>query len=125
MQTVLDYILPILAVLATVFIPIAGAAVVKLFQKFGIEIAAKDREALQSALANAVALALAGKKDTLRSDASQAQGFLGLGNPLMSIALSYVLRSVPDAVKRFGLNEAAIIDLLKPHFARAMEKKEG
>lgn len=120
MQSVLDNILPILAALVSILIPFAVAALVKVFQKFGIDIEAKHREALQSALENAVATALSGKKDT-----PQAQGFLGLGNPLMSIALSYVLRSVPDAIKKFGLDEAGIIELLKPHFAKALEKKQG
>jgi hypothetical protein len=120
MQSVINTILPILAVLLTALVPFAVAAFVKLFQKLGIDIEAQHRQALQSALENAVAAALAGKKDTL-----EAQGFLSLGNPLMGIALSYVFRSVPDAIKKFGLDEAGIIELLKPHFARAMEKKEG
>lgn len=121
MQSVLDAILPILAILLTALVPFAVGLFVKMFQKFGVDIEAKYREALQSALENAVATALAGKD----KNEVQTQGFLSLGNPLMGIALSYVLRSVPDAVKKFGLDEAGIIELLKPHFARAMEKKEG
>ncbi|CZT33010.1 hypothetical protein [Rhizobium sp. 9140] len=64
---------------------------------FGINIEAKHRDALQSALANGARLLL------------QPGGTL-------DDAVDYVLRSVPDALKRFGkTSHDDIRELLEPH----------
>lgn len=120
MQTILEILNPIIAILVPILITAAIGLIVKAFQKFGFDIEAKHREALQSALENAAAAALA--KVASRSEIT-SQGFLAA--PLMSIALSYLMKSIPDALAHFGLdkNEAKLIDLLRPHIAKAVQKK--
>lgn len=98
-QIMLDAFLPVFATLASALIPILiGFAVERFHRWTGIEIEARHREALQSALANAARLILAG--------ATKQSG------------ISYVMSSVPDALKALKVDgQAAVEDLLEPHLA--------
>ena len=72
-------------------------AIFALFHRWtGIQIDAKHRDALQSALANGAKLLL------------QPGGTI-------DDALNYVLQSVPDALKRFRLSDDRVRELLEPH----------
>ena len=76
-------------------------AVARFQQWTGMQIEGRHREALQSALANAARLAVAGERIEIRE------------------AIDYVARSVPDALAHFGAqSEGRIRDLLEPHIRR-------
>jgi hypothetical protein len=96
-----DVIQPILSALATALIPILVAALLDRVRLWtGIEIEARHREALQSALANAARVAI---------DKGDVQE-----------GVDYVLRSVPDAIKALAVDGADHIEeLLAPHIAKA------
>ena len=99
MELLLEILGPTLGVLLTILVPAGIAALVRVFQKAGIEIEAKHREALQSALSAAAALALARA---------------GAKGVVPSIAVNYVKDSVPDAVAKFGLDDNRIRELIVP-----------
>lgn len=99
METLLDILGPTLGILLTILVPAGIAALVKLFQKAGIDIEARHREALQSALQNAALIAL-----------SRATG----KGVVPSAAIEYVKQNVPDAVSKFGLSDDRIGQLIEP-----------
>lgn len=91
---------------------LVGWAVAMLKAKTGIDIEARHREALQSALTNGALLAM------------RKAGWLPgqpVGQEVLGIGRAYVESSVPDALKRFGIdpgsaNGKATLDrLLLPH----------
>ena len=93
MQQLLTAVLPAIGVLISALL-LWLAAMLK--QKTGIDIEAKHRDALQSALMNGVLFAL------------QRAGWVQ-GQPtdaLLSVARGYVESSVPDALKQFGIDAA-------------------
>lgn len=102
-QTVFDILAPVLAALLAILVPALVTALFRWFQKLGLDIEATHREALQSALANAALLAL-------------AKGGL---KPSAGAAIDYVRASVPDAVKKFGLDDKRILDLVLPKITAA------
>lgn len=66
--------------------------------KFGIDIEARHREALQAALQNGAGLVLAkvsNKVDSVTID---------MRHPLVKQAVQYVMESAPDAIQNFGLS---------------------
>jgi hypothetical protein len=79
------------------------AALVQWFRKLGIDIEAKHRDALQTALQSAAMLALA----------------RGTGQGASYAAIEYVRNSVPDAVAKFGLDDQRIEELLLPKITEA------
>jgi hypothetical protein len=101
--SVFDQLRPVLGEITALLITaILGLA----FQRFriwtGMEIEARHRDALQSALANAARIAVAGG------------GKVELGR-----AVGYVARSVPDALAHFDAeDELRIKELLGPHIER-------
>lgn len=109
-----DFFQEALYPVATIAISIAVPAVVgvgaKFLQKLGVDIDAKNREALQSALQNAamVAVSRAGTLPTFPT----------------AIAVDYVKSSVPGAIKRFDLDQQKIEKLLEPHIAKAVNEVE-
>lgn len=105
MEAFLEILAPVVAALVAAMIPVLVAALVQWFKKLGIDIEAKHRDALQSALTNAAMIAL-----TKRGSYSNEPGLE---------AIEYVRHSVPDAVKRFGLDEKRIGELLLPHLTAA------
>lgn len=88
---------------------VIAAAIAWATKKFhdltGIQIEAKHREALQSALRNGANLAL---------DKLPGGGTIDVKSAPVAAAIRYVLESVPDAVKYFELTPDKIADLLKP-----------
>lgn len=88
---------------------VIAAAITWATKKFhdltGIQIEAKHREALQSALRNGANLAL---------DKLPSGGTIDVRSAPVAAAIRYVLESVPDAVKYFELTPDKIADLLKP-----------
>lgn len=97
-NTVFDILAPIISVLIAILVPAFATALVRWFQKLGLDIEAQHRDALQSALTNAALIALA----------------RGSRNGATAAAVNYVRKSVPDAVKQFGLDDARILELVKP-----------
>lgn len=112
LNTIVEILTPVLVTMATIAAPALTAVVFRLFQKWGIEIEAKNRDALQSALQNAAIIAMA------------KAGVSGSSTP-KAIAIDYVKQSVPDAVKKFGLDEGRILDLLEPHFSSIELTRSG
>lgn len=88
---------------------IIGACVVWATKKFhdltGMNIEAKHREALQSALRNGANLVLDKIPDHVAID---------VRSTAVAKGIDYVLGSVPDAVKYFELSPEKIAELLKP-----------
>lgn len=99
METVQEILIILVTAIAPILAAMLVAALTKWMQKMGIDIEAKNRDALQSALANAAMVAVKG--------GSTRQG------------VEYVKSSVPDAVKSFGLDDAQIKDLITPHIVHA------
>ncbi len=97
-------------VATAVLLPLA----VRGLQFFGIRIEAAHREALQSALGNGVRSAL------LRLDLSAFATEAQAKEAVQEAAKVYVKSTVPDAVKKFDLDDAKIGELLLPHIADAL-----
>jgi len=102
-------------VLVPLMITLIGAVVTWAAQRFhawtGIQIEAKHREALQSALENGAIYALdllieRGGQIDLRDPALMRQ--------LLEDAIGYVRDSVPDAIGFFGLDDFGLTKLLRP-----------
>jgi len=112
MDTVWEIIAPIYGALIAILVPLALAYALKLLKdKTGIEIEAKDREALQSALQNA-ALSVVRK-----------QGTSALTSMAEDTIVNYVRDSVPDAVRRLGrkepISDTKILKLAAPKLEAA------
>lgn len=75
-------------------------------KKFGLDIEAKHREALQTALTNAAGLLIA------RGDGLAAGVNFDVKNPLVAEAINYALKGAPDAMKYFGLTPERVRDML-------------
>lgn len=102
-NTVFDILSPIISVLIAMLVPAFATALLRWFQKLGLDIEAQHRDALQSALTNAAMIAIA----------------RGSRNGATGAAIGYVKKSVPDAVKKFGLDDGKILDLIRPHITAA------
>jgi hypothetical protein len=113
----LEIITPLLSIIAAAVAPLIVAAIVRLFNKLGMEVEAKHREALQSALRNA---ALVTVQKALERN---VDGNLTAIEAVKGPALEYIRKSVPDAVKKFKLDDERIKQLLEPHFAEVLLKK--
>lgn len=101
MQQLLTAILPAVGVLISAIL-LYGAAILK--QKTGIDIEAKHREALQSALMNGILFAL--QKAGWVSGQPVSSSIL---ESLLPTARSYVESSVPDALAKFGIDPATTV----------------
>lgn len=100
-QLVTDVLQPMAMTIASILIPIIVGYVADRVRLWtGIEIEARHREALQSALANAARIVVESGK--------------------IEDGIDYVAKSVPDAIKALKVNGSdQIEDLLLPHYARA------
>lgn len=123
LKTLLEITAPLLALGGTVVAPIAAAALVRLFQKWGIDIEATHRDALQSALHNAAQIAA----DKLLGGivTGQTRGGNNVRDIAVDMAVDYVKKSVPDAIGKFKLDRSRLIELLQPHIADALTKKKA
>lgn len=103
-------VLALVPVIGLVITTLVGIGLALLKQKTGIDIEARHREALQSALLNGVLYALQ-KAGWVQGDDTAK---------LLPLARGYVLGSVPDALKSFGIDaatsagQAALDRLLTP-----------
>lgn len=71
-------------------------------RKFNLDIEARHREALQTALTNGAGLLIARGGDAL------AGKKIDVKNPVAAAAINYVLAGAPDAIKYFGLTPDAV-----------------
>lgn len=85
-------------------------------QKTGIDIEARHREALQTALTNAAGLVLSKVKDSV------ADKDIDVRNALIRDAIVYVNQAAPDAVKRFGLTPQNLAEKLSAKLGLASAK---
>lgn len=100
---------PYLMELASIAAVAVGGWLLKRFHDWtGIEMESRRREALQSALENAARLVIE------RIGDSAAGKGIPVGNAILETGVEYVLQSVPDAVKGFGLTPERIGDLIRP-----------
>jgi hypothetical protein len=76
---------------------------------FKLQIEAKHREALQSALDKGAKLVLE------QIDKKLAGKTVDVKSPFVANGVTYVLESVPDAVNYFGLSPERVAELIKPH----------
>lgn len=98
-ETYLQIFAPVLSVLVGILVTAGIPAVFRWMNKLGLDVEARHRDALQSALQNAAMLALARA---------------GVKGAIPFEAVEYVRQSVPDAVRKFGLDDQKIIELIQP-----------
>lgn len=113
LEALKEIILPVVATLITILVPVAIAALFKLMSKWGLDIEASHRDALQSALHNAAMLAIS------KAGAKAFASGINARNLVTNDALHYLNNSVPDAIKAFGLSESQMAELMTPHIAAA------
>ncbi|WP_046869346.1 hypothetical protein [Microvirga massiliensis] len=99
---------PLLTEMITVLIAIALTWLWNLLRcKFGLEIEAKHREALQTSLTNAAGLIVA------RAGTAATGLRLDVRSVLLAEAVEYVLKAAPDALKHFDLTPESIREKLE------------
>lgn len=94
-QFFIQYILP---AFGTILTALVGWLVWVIKKKTGIQIDAQYRDAFQKALEQAAG----GLLNSLGQRVGNTT--ISIGNPGMAAAVNYVLKSAPDAVKKFGLD---------------------
>lgn len=100
---------PYLMEVAGILVAAAVAYAINLVRQWtGIQIEAKHREALQSALTNG-ATTMLGK---IVPDKTGIK--IEIGNQPIADGVEYVMKSVPDAIKYFGLTPERIRAMLEP-----------
>lgn len=105
----LDPVRPYVAEVATIVIAgLVGWLGRRIHTLTGLNIEARHREALQSALENGARLVLD------RVARSAGGKVVPLGNTVLGDGVEYVLRSVPDAVQHFGLSPERVGELIRP-----------
>lgn len=102
-QAFVDSFVPIVATV------VGGILVNRVSRWTGVEIEARHREALQSALTNGALFAIAKYEP-------------GAGAAAIGMATDYVRQSVPDAIKRFDLDEASLTRLVIPKIREQLTK---
>lgn len=98
------YLLALVSVVATA---IVGWLAELLRRKFNLDIDAAHRDALQTALTNGAGLLIGKAGDALASRK------LDLKSAALAEAVNYVLQSVPDAIRHFGITPEAIAEKLQ------------
>lgn len=105
----LDPIRPYLAEIASIAVAAFVAWIARRVHALtGLNIEARHREALQSALENGARLVF--DRVTRGADGKA----IPVGNAVLETGVEYVLRSVPDAVRYFGLTPQRVGELLRP-----------
>ncbi|SMD09929.1 hypothetical protein SAMN06297251_1278 [Fulvimarina manganoxydans] len=112
MEQVLDALLPLLA---TILTGIAIPALVAWLRANNVVKDEAQARLLQSALANAAETALA--------RVGGRSGDPSLSMAAREAALDYVKQSVPGTVRKLGLEDRDIVDLIMPHLSRAATGK--
>ncbi len=95
LQFFIQFVLP---AFGTVLTALVGWLVWVIKQKTSIQIDAQYRDAFQKALEQAAGGLLNSLGDRVGNTT------ISVGNPNMAAAINYVLKSAPDAVKKFGLD---------------------
>lgn len=107
-SSIVDIFMPYLMEAAYALIAAAvGWLLVKWTKLTGLSIEASHRDALQTALKNAVNFGL----NKLEDKADKAS--IDVKSAVLAAGIDYVLKSVPDAVKFFGLSPERLADLLE------------
>ena len=105
MDTIIDAIMPqLLAILAALLTAAIGWAATRFAQKTGIDIEARHREALHSALITGPQLAIRGKLT---------------GSAATALTLDCVAKSVPDAIAKLAPSQAVLADLAQAKLQEA------
>lgn len=100
-------LLPYLVEVAAIFISIVvGWLVAKISKLTGLQIEAKHREALQTALQNAANYGL----NSLGAKADRIT--FKVQNELIATALNYIQKSSPDAIAYFGLSPVRLREMI-------------
>lgn len=98
---------------------IIGLLAKLLKDKFGLDIEARHREALQSALTNAAGTVIMKIGDVAGVAHFDAK------NAAVAEGVSYVLASVPDALRYFGLTEAKLREMIEAKTGTIIAKANG
>lgn len=110
-EAIKPYLVEIMAALVSLLI---GWVVAKISKLTGLNIEARHREALQSALTNGVNYGIE------KMGRSAAGMTLDVKNVLIADGIRYVQNSVPDAIRHFGLTPERIRQLLEAKLGAAL-----
>ncbi len=122
----LDYLLPLLGVIVTAVVTVVGK---KLNDRFKLELEFRHREVLQEALGQSVLFAVNRARTVYKDNPP-----IRVRNEVVGAAFKYVIDSVPDALKKFGIDpnttagQKRIIEMLETRLDSRVfdyEKKEG
>jgi hypothetical protein len=108
---------PIIAdLIGIVVVAVLGWITKIVHDRFGIEIEAKHREALQTAAVNGINMALG------RFDSKIESLSIDVKNKVIADAMSYMIKAVPDAITYFKLDQKTDVlrDLLKAKLTVAL-----
>ena len=105
-----DYVFPTLGViLSIVSVPLAGlagAVLVKTFNKLGLQVDEKNRDAFQTSITNAATLAVSKMGGPAATNT--------ISQAALTEAVEFVEKSVPDAIKHFNITAKDIESRIKP-----------
>ncbi len=122
----LDYLLPLLGIVVTAVVTVVGK---KLNDRFNLELEFRHREVLQEALGQSVLFAVNRARTVYKDNPP-----IRVRNEVVGTAFNYVIDSVPDALKKFGIDpnttagQKRIIEMLETRLDSRVfdyEKKEG
>ncbi len=122
----LDYLLPLLGVVVTAVVTVVGK---KLNDRFKLELEFRHREVLQEALGQSVLFAVNRARAVYKDNPP-----IRVRNEVVGTAFKYVIDSVPDALKKFGIDPSTtagqkrIIEMLETRLDSRVfdyEKKDG
>lgn len=114
---------PLVELASAIILAITGYVLTWLREKWNLEIEAKHRAALQSALTNAATLAIKAALDKDTGGKTGKDAGIEIGTAAMEIGIDYVKQSVPDAIRKFGLDTILIDRLLRPKINEILLKK--
>lgn len=118
METAIIDLGPIISVLIDalqgLLLGLGSWAVFKVSQTFGLENDEKIRGYLMAAVENAIAF---GEKKAREGVKKADWGKIETENAMIAHAASYIMTKVPDAVKKFGLTEEDVKELVAAKLA--------
>jgi hypothetical protein len=98
------YVVDLISALLTVFI---SAVLLVLKQKLGLDVDAKERDALHSAAMSGALQAVA-KLDGPLGDVA-----INVGNPMVASGVEWAMKAAPDAIKHFGMSPDDVAALVQ------------
>lgn len=100
--------LPLLQAIATACVPVIGAFIVGLLNKFvTIRHEANLRQALDLAVTNATGLLV-----TIAGDQMDGKS-LDVRSPVVATALRYLQKAVPEAIENFGVDDGTLLQKMQ------------